>query len=358
MMKRVLLTTDTLGGVFTYAITLARELAARGTEVHLATMGAPLRVEQRAAASAVPGLVTHESRYALEWMDDPWGGVAAAGEWLRAIASMVRPDIVHLNGYAHGALDFGAPKLVAAHSCVLSWWEAVFGEPAPSRCDEYRRRVATGLRGAQVVVACSNAMLAALQRHYGPLPSSRVVWNGAPRPRRTSVTKAPFVFSCGRAWDQAKNVDALARVAKRLAWPIKIAGWEATGRGGVESLGWLGPREISRWMERASIFALPARYEPFGLSALEAAQRGAALVLGDIPSQREIWGDAALYVSPSSDDDLTSTLTRLIDDPRLRVEMSRRARARAARFTSRRMANELLDAYASATRAPAEALCG
>ncbi len=32
---------------------------------------------------------------------------------------------------------------------------------------------------------------------------------------------------------------------------------------------------------------LPARYEPFGLSVLEAALSGCALVLGDIPSLRE-----------------------------------------------------------------------
>ena len=43
-------------------------------------------------------------------------------------------------------------------------------------------------------------------------------------------------------------------------------------------------------MARASIYALPARYEPFGLSILEAALSGAALVLGDIPSLREVWG--------------------------------------------------------------------
>ena len=57
---------------------------------------------------------------------------------------------------------------------------------------------------------------------------------------------------------------------------------------------------LARKMAEASIYALPARYEPFGLSALEAALSGCALVLGDIPSLREIWGPAAIYV-PADD---------------------------------------------------------
>ena len=37
-------------------------------------------------------------------------------------------------------------------------------------------------------------------------------------------------------------------------------------------------------MSRAAIFFSPALYEPFGLGVLEAAARGCALVLADIPS--------------------------------------------------------------------------
>ena len=57
-----------------------------------------------------------------------------------------------------------------------------------------------------------------------------------------------------------------------------------------------------RGIARAAIYALPAHYEPFGLSILEAAMSGCALVLGDIPSLREIWGDAAVFVHPDNRD--------------------------------------------------------
>src|SRR5690606_1516676 len=92
------------------------------------------------------------------------------------------------------------------------------------------------------------------------------------------------------------------------------------------------------WMERASIFALPARYEPFGLAALEAAQCGCALVLGDIVTQREVWDDGALFVAPDDAGELAATLRRLIDDPALRSTMAARAFARAQRYSPVAMA--------------------
>ena len=62
------------------------------------------------------------------------------------------------------------------------------------------------------------------------------------------------------------------------------------------------------WMARAAIYALPARYEPFGLTALEAGLSGCALVLGDIPSLREVWGETACFVPPDDRDAVIEVL--------------------------------------------------
>ncbi len=349
-LRTVLMTADTVGGVFTYVVTLASELAKAGITVHVATMGPPARHAQRARALAVPGLVLHEGDFALEWMDDPWDEVEEAGKWLLALERDLRPDVVHLNGYAHGVLDFQAPVLVVAHSCVLSWWRAVLREDAPARYEPYRRIVRAGLQGADAVVAVSRSMRTCLERHYGPIRDVTVVHNGAPPPTGAGVEreKEPFVLSCGRVWDRAKNIETLARAAAHVPWPVKVAGWDSHAHAGVESLGWLGRDELDAVMERAAIFALPALYEPFGLSALEAAQRGAALVLGDIPSQREIWGDAAVYVDPTDEFDIAEAITALVRSPERRAELSRRARERAALYTASRMAAGILDAYRTA----------
>src|SRR3954468_19013092 len=122
---RILMTTDTVGGVWTYAIDLAKSLQRAGVEIDLATMGAKLSPQQWRDANALPNVTIHESEFKLEWMDDPWRDVAAAGKWLLVLEEQFRPDLIHLNGYAHGALPFAAPSVVVAHSCVCSWWRAV-----------------------------------------------------------------------------------------------------------------------------------------------------------------------------------------------------------------------------------------
>ena len=253
--------------------------------------------------------------YKLEWMEHPWEDVAAAGEWLLEIERRVLPDVVHLNGYAHAALPWRAPVLVAGHSCVLSWWEAVKGEPAPARWDRYRREVARGLAAADMIVAPTRAMMESLERHYGPLRAGRVIPNGRDPSRFHPAEKQPLVFAAGRMWDEAKNLTALDAAARRLAWPVFVAGETARPAAAARLLGRLSAACVAEWLSRAAIYALPARYEPFGLSALEAALSGCALVLGDIPSLREVWGDAACFTPPGDPDALHRAIAALIGNP-------------------------------------------
>src|SRR3954464_14435194 len=94
----------------------------------------------------------------------PWADVERAGEWLLDAAEALSPDVVHLNGYAHGALPWDVPVVVVGHSCVLSWHEAVRGGSAGGHVGAYRDAVTLGIRGADALVAPTAAMLANLNR--------------------------------------------------------------------------------------------------------------------------------------------------------------------------------------------------
>jgi glycosyltransferase involved in cell wall biosynthesis len=352
----VLMTADTVGGVWTYAVALAEALATCGVRVVLATMGEPLRGPQRAMARRVPSIEIVESRFKLEWMDDPWDDVERAGEWLLDLARCLAPDVVHLNGYVHAALPWQRPLVVVAHSCVLSWWRAVLGEEAPERYEEYRARVAAGIAQADVVVAPSAAMADAIAAHYGPARALRVIANGADAARFAPGDKEPLILAAGRLWDPAKNLATLDAAARGLSWPVVVAG-SVVGPDGVavppryaRSLGWIGEREVAAWMARASIYAHPARYEPFGLSVLEAALAGCALVLGDVPSLRELWGDTAIFVPPDDVAALRGALAFLARDPHRREALARRARARALAYSPERMRDGYIEVYAEAGR--------
>jgi glycosyltransferase involved in cell wall biosynthesis len=194
-------------------------------------------------------------------------------------------------------------------------------------------------------------MLDCLSRHYGIVRSGRVIQNGRSKELFQPGTKEPFVLTAGRLWDEAKNVKAMEVVGRDLSWPVYVAGEEEhpdgsrAECGNVCPLGRLSTQAISQWYARASIYALPARYEPFGLTVLEAALAECALVLGDIPSLREIWGDTALFVPPEDTMALKDALERLIDHAPLRRALAAKARTRALEFTPDRMALGYLEAY-------------
>jgi glycosyltransferase involved in cell wall biosynthesis len=351
---KVLLVADAVGGVFTHAVELARALASAGVRVVLATEGAELTPDRRAAVAGLEGVVHHGRPFRLEWMEDPWDDVAAAGRWLLALEARERPDVVHLCEYAHGALPFAAPKLVVGHSCVLSWFEEVKGVSAPAPWDRYRAVVRAGLRGADAVAAPSAWMARALLRYHGPISAPAVVPNGRDPERFRPGVKEPLVVGAGRVWDEGKNLAALVRVAPRVPWRVVIAGDHAvmptptataTPTPTAIFLGRISEEAVSFALSRASIFAHPARYEPFGLAVLEAALSGCALVLGDIGSLRELWDGAAEFVPPDDDAALAGRITALARDAPRRGALAARARARARAFTPARMAAGYLALY-------------
>ncbi|HEY6659619.1 MAG TPA: glycosyltransferase family 4 protein, partial [Pyrinomonadaceae bacterium] len=246
------------------------------------------------------------------------------------------------------------PTLVVGHSCVFSWWQAVRDDTPPPEWQRYKDEVTDGLLAADLVVTPSAAMLHALNTHYGSIENARVISNGRNPEDFKPGAKRKFVLSAGRLWDQAKNIDRVAEIAPELPWPVFVAGdcQHPQQLGQSDSFAkrckWLGSlpeSELRSWFAAAPVYALPALYEPFGYTPLEAALSGCALVLGDIDSLREIWRDAAVLVDPNDSQELKAALLQLIKDEQHRRDMAQRARERALEFTSARMAQNYFAVY-------------
>jgi glycogen(starch) synthase len=360
--RRILMTADAIGGVWTYALELASALEPFGIEIDLAVMGGPLGRGQRAEAAQIPNLNLFKSEYKLEWMPNCWDDVKKSGYWLLNLEDRLCPDIIHLNGYAHATLPWRTPTVVVAHSCVFSWWEAVkTGTPA-SEWDRYKTVVTRSLNTADIVIAPSQSMLSAVERIYVSAKQRRVIPNGRNPKLFNSQPKQKFIFSAGRVWDEAKNIDSVASVAFDMPWPICIAGdWDrgelAKSPPQRKNCFYLGNIEnglVREWLARAAIYTLPALYEPFGLTVLEAALSGCALVISNIDSLVENWDGAAIFVDPHDKNELRSELLKLINDEAHRTSMARLAFERAQNFTSKCMADEYLDVYSNLLAAKKE----
>jgi glycosyltransferase involved in cell wall biosynthesis len=356
---RVLLTTDTLGGVWQFSLDLAAGLVAQGVEVHVATLGARLGGDERRRMNRA-GATLHESCFKLEWMDDPWCDVERSGDWLMKLQRSIAADVIHFGGYCHATWPWRRPVVVTAHSCVATWWRSVRGEPPPDHLNRYRAMVQQGLASATLIAMPTFAMLRAMEMCYGPLPRSIVIHNGrdlstlTPRPR----PRKPIILSAGRVWDDAKNIALLDSIAPHLPWPIHVAGPVQHPHGTakilrhVHCMGPLDSTVLAQHLSQAEIYAHPARYEPFGLTILEAAASGCALVLGDIPSLRELWTGCAVFVDPIDPAAWQRAIAHLIDHPGHRRSLADAATRRARCFAASTMAARYLHLYSQIVDRP------
>jgi len=197
--------------------------------------------------------------------------------------------------------------------------------------------MAHGLNRADVVVAPSASFAAALRACYRLERDIRVIHNGLD-PFNAQAQRLPVVLTAGRLWDEGKGIATLDAAAARLPYAVLAAG-PCAGPDGerlayrhLRLLGNLDRPALAQAYAGAAVFASLARYEPFGLAVLEAAQGGCALVLSDIPTFRELWNNAAMFVPPDEPAILAQALGALLADPAQCDRLGRLARDRSRDF--------------------------
>ncbi|RXH01214.1 glycosyltransferase family 4 protein [Bradyrhizobium vignae] len=343
---RIMMTTDTVGGVWTYSCALASSLAASGADVTLVTLGPQSRNDHRRMLRDTRVHLI-ETDLALEWQDPDGRNVSEARRVLANLEASLMPDVVHLNSFREATFAWHAPTVLVAHSCVNSWAVACrdtawLDEP---RWRRYTERVAAALDMAKAWVCPSGAFYDDMTAIYQPRSRGAVIWNGI-APRDPAGRKQDLIFAAGRLWDRAKNIEALAAAAPELDWPVEVAGPIDTDlAAGVTWLGELPHEAVAARLQHAAIFVSPALYEPFGLSVLEAAAAGCALVLSDIPTFRELWSGAALFFDPADSQALHRTLSELCADNFGRTRLQRAAYEQSLTYSLRRTTSAYLGLY-------------
>lgn len=367
----VLMTADTVGGVWTYTRELVSGLVRRGHRLTLVSLGKLPSPAQIAWIGDLPNLDFRPTTYALEWMRDSAEDIAASRTYLEQLIDEVKPDLLHFNQYAYGAMNTSLPKVVIAHSDVLSWWAAVKGEQAPATqwLGWYREIVSRGLAGADIVISPSHWMLNQVRTHYLPPVQGEVIYNGrSPGRFDPNAEKHNQVVSIGRLWDTAKQMSLLTEHPPSA--PVLIVGSEehpdqqpsacdvAAMPSGIRFSGPLSEQEIRTVLAQASMYAACSGYEPFGLAPVEAALSHCALIANDIPSFRELWGDSAVYFRTNDAESLAETIRHLADHGELCEQYAESAYRHALRnFEAEPMINAYERFYQALVVEEAAAAC-
>lgn len=344
---RVLMTTDTIGGVWTFTKELSTELLANGCSVAMVSLGRLPSPAQQAWIDAQEGGWGSRFRYSaldtpLEWMAENQRAFREAEPRLLKIAGEFGAELLLSSQFCFGALESDLPRIVVAHSDVLSWAEACRpqGSPNSAWLDTYCELVSDGLREADAVVAPTRWMMKALAANFGLPPEQTVIANGRTVAPRAFGERKLQAVTAGRFWDEAKNLEMLRHV--NLPLPLLIVGeteHEAAtfnGRcGQATMMGRLEEEELFELFANTAIYICTSIYEPFGLAPLEAALCGCAVVANNIPSLREVWDDGALFFDGAvSLSNLLSSLCR--DEQELRSAQER-SRQRARGLSAKKM---------------------
>jgi glycosyltransferase involved in cell wall biosynthesis len=268
----------------------------------------------------------------------------------------LRPDVLHANHFVpvQAGLANRVPVVLTLHSDILSWQRWTRGTlEVTGHTAWYRKLVQGALCQATAVTAVSEFLAREIADLYAVPGQIQVIHNGYPVASAPSGHRPRATFMAGRVWDPAKNLAAVAPVARAYrVGPVLLAGEQRHPETGAladvpapfERLGFLDPPALMSELARARVYLSPARYDPFGLLPLQAALQGCALLLSDIPSYREIWGDAAGYFPLEAPDMLGSRWLEMLAAPQ---EYAARARARAeTRYTAPRMAAAYRTLYA------------
>jgi glycosyltransferase involved in cell wall biosynthesis len=337
-------------------------LARRGVRVTLVSLGEIPTTSQCEWMDGLRGLDFRPTAFRLEWMQEAEQDLETSSEYLLSVIREVKPDIVHFNQYCYGALPVDMPRVVVAHSDVVSWWVSVHGEePRDTKwLRGYRDMVTRGVSRATAVVAPSRWMLDAVAAYYTRPAQGAVVYNGRnPGFFNPHATKEDLVVCVGRLWDSAKQVTLLCQ--SDPAVPVIIAGSDKhpdevlrgarpafPARRRVQFRGPQSEGQLAQLYSRASMYAATPRYEPFGLAPLEAAFSRCAIVANDIPTFHEIWGETACYFRYNDADDLSRTIQRLQSDRELRLTYANLSYHRARqRYTAERMVDDYMNLYES-----------
>lgn len=329
-----------IGGVEVVGARLVAGLHARGHEVTVVSseLDPPI-----VGATSFGGVTVHRLDLTPALIAADPGRIVASRRLLTDLVRTAAPDVVHVAASALGAYwvptlaRTGVPLVLSLHG----WAPDLDAGPGSmaTRATEAATRI----------TACSRATLdAAIAAWPAVAVRSSVIHAGIEHPEPSApTTTPPTVVGVGRlhhekgfdvlvdAWALVVSDHPTARLhlagdgpeRPRLEAQVRALGLA----GAVTLLGWVTPDGVGAVLDSAAVVVVPSRAEGFGLSGLEAAVRGRAVVSTAVGGLAEALGDGTTARFVPTDDPvaLARAVSALLEDPGGAAALGARARARA-----------------------------
>ncbi len=175
------------------------------------------------------------------------------------------------------------------------------------------------------------------------LPEAFLLTVGAHDPRRNLKT---LLRAYGRLKEEGRFHHKLVVIGPKTPFFREIEE-ETRSRGlgrDVLYLDYVPNERLGAYYNLADVYVYPSLEEGFGLTPLEAMACGCPVVTSCVSSLPEVVGDAAITVDPASEEELAGALARVLSSEALRADLVRRGLERAARWTWRAGAEDIVSA--------------
>jgi len=206
---------------------------------------------------------------------------------------------IAVSNYAAGLLTFGLKRARGEKVCVVYHGTAPVAEP----------RERNEVQGTNLL-AVSDIYI---QKNYHTLFRALAIL----RQSRTDLT----LTIVGREID-SHYAQTLRNLARDL-------GLNDT----VKFIGHVDTSELNALYRDCQLFVFPSAVETFGNPLLEAMAHGAPIATSNAAAMPEVIGDAGLMFDPDNAQEIAARIATLLVDPKLRVELGRKAAKRARSFT-------------------------
>ncbi|TAK21020.1 MAG: glycosyltransferase family 1 protein [Chloroflexota bacterium] len=284
----------------------------------------------------------------------------------------LRVDVVHFPDFIPARV-LGPPSVITVHDLAF----ARFPRFLTATSARYYGQLSWAVHAAERIIAVSRTTADDLIDLYGASPGKIDVVYEAPDPILRDVAPhsvGPNPWGLGGGYllfvgtrEPRKNLTGLldgyarARNHRRMP-PLVIAGrrgWlvddleeRARTLGIADAVHWIGGvarHQMPGLFGGALALILASHYEGFGLPVVDAMAMGVPCIVSRRGALPEIAGNAALYVDPDDTQSIATALRRIVDEPRLRDDLSRLGHQRAAMYTWQRVAEETIEVYRRAS---------
>ncbi len=113
----------------------------------------------------------------------------------------------------------------------------------------------------------------------------------------------------------------------------------------IHRLGFVSDNDLVKLYNLAACYVQPSLSEGFGLPLLEAMACGTPCASSNTTSLPEVGGDSVVYFNPGNVAEISETLEKILGNPKLASDLSKRGIARASLFSWDKTAKSTLETY-------------